>query len=90
MLVIWAESRGIDLLFIQRSNPQQNAYIERYNRTVRYDWLSHYLFAQIKEAQDYATRWLWRSANAIDLKLFATDFIHIYITRNYKEVIRSR
>ncbi|MBG9995922.1 transposase [Pseudoalteromonas sp. NZS127_1] len=27
--------------FIQLGNPQQNAYVERFNRTVRYDWLSH-------------------------------------------------
>lgn len=31
----WAEQRGIALLYIQPGNPQQNAYIERYNRTVR-------------------------------------------------------
>ena len=59
LLAGWAEDRGIDLLFIQPGNPQQNAYVERYNRTVRYDWLSHYLFAAIEEVQDYATRWLW-------------------------------
>ena len=35
------------------------AYIERYNRTVRYDWLAHYLFESIDEVQDHATRWLW-------------------------------
>ena len=39
--------------------PQQNAYIERYNRTVRYDWLGQYLFSSITEVQDFATRWLW-------------------------------
>ena len=38
---------------------QQNAYIERYNRTVRYDWLAQYLFDSIEEVQDHATRWLW-------------------------------
>ncbi len=37
----------------------QNAYVERYNRTVRYSWLSQYLFESIKEVQDYATGWLW-------------------------------
>src|SRR5680860_990802 len=31
----------------------------RYNRTVRYDWLSRYLFDSIEEVQEYATRWLW-------------------------------
>jgi putative transposase len=47
------------LTFIQPGKPQQNAYIERYNRTVRYDWLAHYLFDTVSEVQDYATRWLW-------------------------------
>lgn len=40
----WANRRGIHVEFIQPNKPQQNAYIERYNRTVRYDWLAHYLF----------------------------------------------
>lgn len=58
-LAKWSASNGIELLFIQPGNPQQNAYIERYNRTVRYDWLSHYIFDSIDEVQDYATKWLW-------------------------------
>jgi len=41
------------------SKPQQNAYVERYNRTVRYDWLTQYLFDTLKEVQEFATRWLW-------------------------------
>jgi hypothetical protein len=32
---------------------------EHYNRTVRYEWLAHYLFDSIEEVQNYATRWLW-------------------------------
>jgi putative transposase len=36
-LTTWAEKRGIHLEYIQPGKPQQNAYIERYNRTVRYD-----------------------------------------------------
>lgn len=47
------------MAFIKPGNPQQNAYIERYNRTVRYDWLAQYLFDSTEEVQDYATRWLW-------------------------------
>ena len=57
--IAWAERRGIRLEHIQPGNPQQNAYIERYNRTVRYDWLSHYLFESIEEVQNYATDWMW-------------------------------
>lgn len=36
-LPTWARKRGIRLRYIQPGKPQQNGYIERYNRTVRYD-----------------------------------------------------
>jgi putative transposase len=57
--VDWAAQHNIRLDHIQPGNPQQNAYIERYNRTVRYDWLSHYLFESVSEVQNYATDWMW-------------------------------
>ncbi len=59
LLAAWAKKHEIELLFIQPGNPQQNAYIERYNRTVRYDWLNQTLFDNIAEVQEYATKWLW-------------------------------
>ena len=59
LLAAWAEKNEITLKFIQPGNPQQNAYIERYNRTVRYDWLEQFLWKEIGEVQDYATKWLW-------------------------------
>lgn len=62
-LAAWSEKNGISLLFIQPGNPQQNAYVERYNRTVRYDWLNQYIFTTIKEVQDAATKWLWTYNN---------------------------
>jgi putative transposase len=58
-LAAWADRNQIALNFIQPGKPQQNAYIERYNRTVRYDWLGQYLFESIREVQNFATRWLW-------------------------------
>ncbi|MBL4806165.1 MAG: DDE-type integrase/transposase/recombinase [Rhodobacteraceae bacterium] len=39
-LATWAEKCRIGLQFIQPRKPQQNAYFERYNRTVRYGWLN--------------------------------------------------
>ena len=36
-LMEWAHQRGILLQYIQPGKPQQNAYIERYNRTVRHE-----------------------------------------------------
>ena len=59
----WARSHGIRLEHIQLGKPQQNAYMERYNRTVRYDWLSQTLFESITDVQESATRWLWTYNN---------------------------
>ena len=59
----WAESAGIGLINIQPGKPQQNAYVERYNRTVRIEWLGRYHFNSIEEVQDHATRWLWTYNN---------------------------
>jgi putative transposase len=59
----WCARRGIRIDYIQPGKPQQNAYVERFNRTVRYDWLSQTLFGSIKEVQDAATRWLWTYNN---------------------------
>ena len=47
--VSWAEKPHIKLHFMQLGKPQQNAPIERYNRTVRYDWLAHDLFDPVPD-----------------------------------------
>ena len=62
-LMGWAEKRGIHIEYIQPGKPQQNAYIERYNRTVRGEWLAQYIFETIEEAQEQATAWLWTYNN---------------------------
>jgi len=62
-LMTWAEKRNIRLEHIQPGKPQQNAYIERFNRTVRGEWLGQYIFETIEEAQDQATEWLWTYNN---------------------------
>jgi len=58
-LQTWAQNRGIGICYIQPGKPQQNAYVERYNRTVRTEWLGQYIINSIKEAQHHATKWLW-------------------------------
>ena len=59
----WAEKHGVTIQHIQPGQPQQNAYIERYNRTVRHEWLDQYIIESIEEAQDHATQWLWTYNN---------------------------
>ena len=55
----WAQQAGITLKYIQPGKPQQNAYIERFNRTVRYEWLSQYYWQDLDEVRDFATQWVW-------------------------------
>ena len=55
----WAKQYGIRIDYIQPGNPQQNAYIERHNRTIRYSWVSKHIFDSLEDVQDYATNWLW-------------------------------
>ena len=59
----WAKRRGIHLQFIQPGKPTQNVYVERFNRTVRHEWLDEHLFDSIQHAQETATEWLWRYNN---------------------------
>ena len=62
-LLIWAGKHGIAIQHIQPGQPQQNAYIERFNRTVRHEWLDQYIVESIEEAQEHATQWLWTYNN---------------------------
>lgn len=55
----WLDEQGIKHNFIEPGKPQQNAYIERFNRTVRYDWLKMHIFSTIDAVQEEATKWLW-------------------------------
>ena len=47
------EALGIEVDFehIQPGKPQQNAYVERFNRTVRYEWLSQYYWSDLDEVR---------------------------------------
>ena len=51
LLMEWAKI-GITIKYIQPRKPQQDAYIERHNRTVWYEWLDQNFFETIKEVQD--------------------------------------
>jgi len=63
ILTTWARNKKIVIQYIQPGNPQQNAYVERFNRTVRHEWLDQHLFESIDDARETATQWLWRYNN---------------------------
>ena len=52
----WAKTLGIKLEYIQPGKPQQNTYVERFNRTARYEWLSQYHHETLDEIQLCATQ----------------------------------
>ena len=56
--VEWATNRGIRLRFIEPGQPNQNAYIERFNRTYRTEVLDAYLFKSIEQVQTITEEWL--------------------------------
>ena len=49
---------GIVLLFIQPSKPNQNAFVERFNRSFRDEVLDANLFNSIAEKQEAAEVWV--------------------------------
>lgn len=59
----WTIKQQITLLYIQPGKPTQNAYIERFNRTARHEWLDLHLFENVEQAQLLATQWLWTYNN---------------------------
>ncbi|MFO7607354.1 MAG: IS3 family transposase [Desulfurivibrionaceae bacterium] len=54
--VAWAEAAGMMIQYIQPGKPNQNAYIERFNRTYRNELLDLYLFRNLGEVRE-ATYW---------------------------------
>jgi transposase InsO family protein len=49
-LIAWANKNRITMLYIQPGKPTQNAYIERFNRTARHEWLDMHLFYSVAHA----------------------------------------
>jgi putative transposase len=54
----WAEDNGMFIQYIQPGKPNQNAYIERFNRTYREELLDLYIFESLSDVRE-KTYW-WR------------------------------
>ena len=57
-LVDWADERRIDLHYIQPGKPDQNAFIERFNRSYRTEVLNAHLFESLAEVRKLTEDWL--------------------------------
>ena len=53
----YCEGRGVELDFIEPGKPQQNAYVERFNRTFREDVLDANLLISLGHAQTLIDEW---------------------------------
>lgn len=54
----WAAARGITVRYIQPGKPNQNAFIERFNKTCRTEVLDAHLFANLQQVQAITEQWL--------------------------------
>lgn len=54
----WCVERGIELRYIQPGKPDQNAFIERFNRTYCTEVLNAYVFESLEQVREISAAWL--------------------------------
>ena len=54
----WAKANSMAIQYIQPGKPNQNAYIERFNRTYREEVLDQYLFTRLEDVREATWRFL--------------------------------
>ena len=52
----WAKANGMAIRYIQPGKPNQNAYIERFNRAFREEVLDQHLFARLDDVREAVPR----------------------------------
>lgn len=58
VLVRWCETHNIRIAYIQPGKPVQNAYIERFNGSLRRDVLDAYIFTDMQQLRIILEQWL--------------------------------
>lgn len=54
----WCETHRVELIYIQPGKPNQNAYIERFNRTYRHEVLDAYVFESLRQVRQITRKWI--------------------------------
>jgi len=55
---VWCAERGIALRYIQPGKPNQNAFVERFNRTFRHEVLDAYVFESLEQVREISAHWM--------------------------------
>lgn len=53
----WAETNNVELCFIDKGKPQQNAFVESFNGRMRDECLNEHLFQNLLEAREIIEEW---------------------------------
>ena len=82
----WAAQHGIEIRYIQPGSPNQNAFIERFNRSYREEVLNAYLFSSLDEVREITYEWLSdynekRPHNALH-QLPPVDYARLNVPKN--------
>ena len=54
----WCRNHQVQLRYIQPGKPNQNAYIERFNRTFRHEVLDAYVFESLRQVREITRAWI--------------------------------
>ncbi len=56
-LIRWCEAHGAQMMHIQPGKPNQNAFVERFNRSFRDELLDAHLFTSLEQVREMS--WVW-------------------------------